>query len=464
MRFGTRLVLYYSLTSVVVLLFVGIVVVKSIESYWINQVEVQLSEQNAIVQDYIKQVFLFEKEKTNELSENNAKLIASNLSSGIGQLMLYSNDLKLLSGLVDVFEHPDFNMKEFESEVLQPAQNGVRLNYIQNNIYYLASPIEKDGKAIGVLVINYKLDLLNLIIQKIVFILCLGAAAFCLVIIILSILISRKMVVPIKKLVSTTEKYARREFTMVNIDRTDELGQLSKSINDMGMQLKEHINQQKKFISNVSHEIRTPLAAIKGYTEYLSDEVMGEPEMDKVIFHLKHETERLTNMVNDLLQMARLDAYQENFTFSKVNLSNVVEEILGRMNDRAASKNIELSSTIKAGIFVDADKDKLAQVLVNLLDNSIKYSPDDSRVRIDVSAEDNYSTVTIADQGIGIPEGEFSKVFDRFYRAGNVKGIAGTGLGLAISKEIIEKHHGQIILDHSKEGGTEATIVLPMGK
>lgn len=464
MKFGTRMVLYYSLISVIVLLIVGFAAIRSIEYLWINKVDQQLTEQNAVVQDYIKQVFLFERQTNNELTEKNAKMVASNVSSGVGQLLIYNNKLELLNGLVDIFEHQDFNMNEFKTKVLEPSVNGRIINYKQNNIYYFASPIEKDGKVLGVLVINYKLNLLNLIIQRVVLILCIGAAVFCIVIIMLSILISRKLVVPIKELVCTTENYAKRDFTIVNIDRDDELGQLSKSINDMGMQLKEHIERQKQFVSNVSHELRTPLAAIKGYSEYLADEVMGDPSLDKVIFHLNNETIRLTNLVNDLLQMSRLDSYQESFSFSKMNLSAMVSGIVERMVDRAASRGIVFHSNIQSDVYINGDWDKLVQVVVNILDNSLKYSPDNCQIEINLTTVDGFTYLSIIDKGIGIPKEDLHKVFDRFFRASNSRGINGTGLGLAICKEIIEKHNGRITIDSPDEGGANVSLRLPLTK
>ncbi len=462
MKFSTRLVLYYSLTSVVVLLIVGLFVLKSIESYWIDKVDQQLVEQNDTVQDYIKQVFLFEKNSTNELNEQNAKFVGANLSSGIGQLLIYNNDLQLLSGLVDVFEHPDFDMSEFQNKVLLPAQQGETVTYIQNNIYYFSAPVEMNGKTIGIVVINYKLDLLNLILNKVVLFLCIGACIFCLIIIILSIFISRKLVIPIKKLVATTEKYAKRDFEIVSIDRHDELGQLSKSINDMGMQLKDHIDRQKQFVSNVSHELRTPLAAIKGYSEYLADELIGDPSLDKVVFHLNNETSRLTNMVNDLLQMSRMDSFKEQFNLEKVNLSFLINEGVEKMRERASSHGVQLITNIYPNVFIVADRDKIIQVIVNLLDNAIKYSDENTSVKTSLTANNTHAIVTVADEGIGIPEDDLTKVFDRFYRASNVKGITGTGLGLAISHEIIEKHNGQISMDNADKGGTEVTLILPL--
>ncbi len=462
MKFGSRLVLYYSLTSMVVMLIVGIFVLKSIEAYWLNTVDQQLIEQNETVQDYIKQVFLFEQQKSNELTEANAKMVTANLSSGIGQLQIYDTNLKLLSGLVDVFEHPDFNMKEFQTSVLQPAKTGNVVNYVQDNIYYFASPIEMDGEQIGVLVINYKFDLLDLILNKVIYILCIGAAIFCFIIILLSVFISRRIVMPIKKLLITTENYAKRDFTIVNTSRNDELGQLSNSINDMGMQLKDHIDRQKQFISNVSHEIRTPLAAIKGYSEYLADEVIGDADLEKAVFHLNNETVRLTSLVNDLLQVSRLDSCQENFIFNKIDFSSVLLDTVEHMRDRASKHGVEFTSNISSAVFINGDKDKLVQVLVNVLDNCIKYSPADSRVEIRLSTHSRYAELTITDQGIGIPKDALEKVFERFYRASNTKGITGTGLGLAICREIIERHNGKIAMENIATGGTVVKIILPL--
>jgi signal transduction histidine kinase len=382
------------------------------------------------------------------------------LSSGIGQIQIYNTDIKLLSGLVDVFEHPDFNINEFQSKVLLPAQKGNQVNSIQNNIYYYASPIVINDKKIGILVISYKLDLLNVILNKVIYILCIGAVAFCFIIIILSVYISRKMVVPIKRLVAITDNYAKRDFTIIDICRSDELGQLSKSINDMGLQLKDYINRQKQIISNISHEIRTPLTAIKGYSEYLAAEVSGNPDLDKAVYHLNNETTRLTSLMNDFLQLSRLDSFQENFTFSKINFSRILLDTVEGMKDRAFNHGIKFDINIKSDVFITGDQDKLIQVIVNVLDNSIKYSHIDSRVEIKLTTVNKYALLTIVDQGIGIPKDDIEKVFDRFYRASNVKGITGTGLGLAISKEIIDKHEGKITMENSKEGGTEVKLTL----
>ncbi|OPX43353.1 sensor histidine kinase YycG [Ruminiclostridium hungatei] len=462
MKFSTRMVLYYSMTSVVVLLIVGAVVIKSIETYWINKVDQQLAAQDTMVQDYINQVFLFEKNSTKELNEQNAKMVSANLSSGVGQLLIYDRDLRLLSGLVDIFEHPDFRMDAFQKEVLLPAQKGDTVNYIQNNIYYYASPAKIDGRNSGIIVISYKLDLLNLILNKAIVILCMGAAIFCLVILILSILISRRLSVPIKRLVITTGKYAKRDFELVEISRNDELGQLGRSINDMGMQLKDHIDRQKQFVSNVSHELCTPLAAIKGYTEYLADEVMGDPGLDKVIFHLDNETSRLTNLVNDLLQMSRMDSFNEKFSFQKLNLSDLLTETAEKMRDRASGHKIDLCCGIDRNIHIEADRDKLVQVLVNLLDNAIKYSREKTSVEVRLASDSEYAVITVADGGIGIPEEDLDKVFDRFYRSQNASGIPGTGLGLSICKEIIERHKGEIYICRTETGGTEVRVLLPL--
>ncbi len=461
MKFSTRMVLYYSMTSVLVLLIVGAVVIKSIESYWISKVDQQLAEQNIMVQDYINQLFLFEKNSIKELNEQNAKMVSANLSSGVGQLLIYDRDLRLLSGLVDIFEHPDFRMDDFQKEVLLPAQKGDTVNYIQNNICYYASPAKIDGRNSGIVVISYKLDLLNLILNKVILILCMGAAIFCLVILVLSIFISRRLSVPIKKLVITTEKYAKRDFELVDMTRNDEFGQLGRSINDMGLQLKEHIDRQKQFVSNVSHELCTPLAAIKGYTEYLADEVMGDPSLDKVIFHLDNETSRLTNLVNDLLQMSRMDSFNEKFSFHKLDLRALLAETTEKMRVRASEHGIELRCRLERNIHIEADRDKLVQVLVNLLDNAIKYSREKTSVEVGLAAEGEYAVITVSDEGIGIPEEDLHEVFDRFFRSQNASGIPGTGLGLSICKEIIEGHRGEICMSRKEAGGTEVRVLLP---
>jgi len=289
MKFRTRLIVFYLAAAIVSMVIIGAAAWGSLELYKKKTVESQLTEQSSLIFAYIRQVFLFQEASQTEINPDSAKIIAGNLSSGIGQVELYGKSLQLLCNPVEIEEESSFKPDQYKKVVLEPALKGDKVLTTKNNIVYYSVPIMNKGNTAGVLVIIYRLDLLNEYLKNVLNVLFVGAIVFCLLIVIISIYISKKIVKPIDQLVETTERYAKRDFTVLELNRNDELGRLSKSINSMGSQLYEYIGRQKQFISNISHEIRTPLTAIKGYSEFLYDEVSGDADTEAALNHLKNE-------------------------------------------------------------------------------------------------------------------------------------------------------------------------------
>ncbi len=462
MKFRTRLIKFYLVSAIISIMIIGIAILGSLEMYKTKTVKSQLTEQSNLIFSYIKQVFLFEKEGTTELSDQTAKLIAGNLSSGIGQVQIYDKKFRLQCNPVEIEKESSFNDDQYLKYILKPALSGKTVYKTKNKVVYYSVPIVYKTETIGVLVIIYKLDLLNVFLDNVLYILVVGAFAFFGLIIVISIYLSKKIVEPINQLVETTQRYAQRDFTLVELNRDDELGQLSKSINSMGSQLQEYISRQKQLISNVSHEIRTPLTAIKGYSEFLYDEIAGNPDTESALMHLNSETSRLEKLVNDLLNLSKLDSFQESFVFSKTNYSNLLKDTLEKQKVKADKNNIVILSSIKPDIFINADPEKIVQVVVNILDNAIKYSRSGGTIELLLNTQEEYAVLEVIDQGIGIPEEDLKNIFKRFHRASNTKGISGTGLGLSISKIIIDKHKGDIQIQSAVNSGTKVKLQIPV--
>jgi signal transduction histidine kinase len=229
----------------------------------------------------------------------------------------------------------------------------------------------------------------------------------------------------------------------------------------MGSQLYEYIGRQKQFISNISHEIRTPLTAIKGYSEFLYDEVSGDTDTEAALHHLKNEAERLEKLVSQLLDLSRHDSFQDSFVFVKTNFSNLLNDTIKRMENKAAGNKLRIESKISPDLFINADPEKIVQVVVNILDNAIKYSYQGSTIEAEMFPENNNAVFIVKNVGIGIPKEDMKNIFERFYRASNTNGITGTGLGLAISNIIIEKHKGEISIESIQNKGTLVKIIIP---
>lgn len=226
-------------------------------------------------------------------------------------------------------------------------------------------------------------------------------------------------------------------------------------------------NMQMDFVANVSHELKTPLTTIKSYTETLLDGALEDRETAESFLKIVDgETDRMTRLVKDLLQLSRMENNQEKWNMKEGNIISLLKAAVTKVELSAAAKHQYLNCLFdgEKRIAVVMDKDRIEQVILNILSNAINYTQEGGRIDIDLVKEDKEVRIIIADNGIGIPEDEQSRVFERFFRVDKARSrsMGGTGLGLAISKQIVEEHSGRIELV-SKEGkGTTFTVVLPL--
>ena len=226
-------------------------------------------------------------------------------------------------------------------------------------------------------------------------------------------------------------------------------------------------NMQMDFVANVSHELKTPLTTIKSYTETMLDSCPEDPELSKSFLQIiDSEADRMARLVRDLLQLSRLEYKQEEMHKQDINLTEILESAVTKVWLQAQGKKQQMNRLFDPGgvATIYADKDQVEQVLLNVLSNAIKYTEPGGRIDIDLRLESSQVNTTIKDNGVGIPEEDVSRVFERFFRVDKARSRAmgGTGLGLAISKQIVENHEGKILLD-SKEGkGTTVTLQFPL--
>ncbi|SFD70538.1 PAS/PAC sensor signal transduction histidine kinase [Lentibacillus persicus] len=222
---------------------------------------------------------------------------------------------------------------------------------------------------------------------------------------------------------------------------------------------------RREFVSNVSHELRTPLTTMRSYIEALTEGAWEDKEIaPRFLDVTQKETDRMIRMVNDLLQLSRMDNKSESLQSEQVDFISFLHQVIDRF-EMNVSERIELKRDLPNGKYdVWIDKDKMIQVLDNIISNAIKYSPEGGTIYFKVSKQRSQMLVSIADEGTGIPYDKVDKIFDRFYRADKARSrkLGGTGLGLSITKEIIEAHHGDIWAK-SKEGkGTTILFTLPL--
>ena len=228
--------------------------------------------------------------------------------------------------------------------------------------------------------------------------------------------------------------------------------------------------ERRLFVSNVSHELRTPLTSVKSYLEALDEGALYEPVAPDFIKVSLDETNRMMRMVTDLLHLSRIDNATSHLDVELINFTAFITFILNRFDKIRAQDQEKKYELVRdypiTSVWIEIDTDKMTQVIDNILNNAIKYSPDGGKITVSMKTTDDQMILSISDQGLGIPKEDLPKIFDRFYRVDKARSRAqgGTGLGLAIAKEIIKQHNGFIWAKSEYGKGSTFTIVLPYDK
>lgn len=223
--------------------------------------------------------------------------------------------------------------------------------------------------------------------------------------------------------------------------------------------------ERREFVSNVSHELRTPLTTMKSYLEALDDGALEDRQLGpKFLSVAQTETERMIRLVNDLLKLSKMDRRDEQLHFARIDFIEFFHQIIDRFD---MTKNEEIAFVRKLPdkqIYIRMDKDKMTQVIDNVISNALKYSPDGGTVTFEVNELYRHLHVTITDEGVGIPKANVSRIFERFYRIDKARSrrLGGTGLGLAIAKEMVHAHGGEIWAESEWNNGTSIHLTLPV--
>ena len=240
-------------------------------------------------------------------------------------------------------------------------------------------------------------------------------------------------------------------------------------LHDTTEQEKEE-RERRLFVSNVSHELRTPLTSVKSYLEALDEGALSEPVAPDFIKVSLDETNRMMRMVTDLLHLSRIDNATSHLDVELINFTAFITFILNRFDQirgQDEEKKYELVRDYPiTSVWIEIDTDKMTQVIDNILNNAIKYSPDGGKITVSMKTTDDQMILSISDQGLGIPKQDLPRIFDRFYRVDRARSRSqgGTGLGLSIAKEIIKQHKGFIWAKSEYGKGSTFTIVLPYDK
>lgn len=452
----------YAVAGILPLLLLASTLLHSVQGYFVEERRKELlSQANVISGQLTSARFLFEETGRTDLEE--MMLEASQ-----------SEDYRIMvldSSCVVVYDtgYENTGKTFLLSEVIQALQDKDTAREQENGTVYAAASITgaADRRAGVVLIVDDMQDVHDTV-GDIGSASYLVLAAVLIVVITIMVAISKVFTEPVKNLIGVIQKMSEGHFEQrvkVNDKIHNEVVDLAIACNQMADQLEKVESTRQQFVSNVSHELKTPLSSVK----VLSESILLQEDVPKEMYveflhDINSEVDRMTAIINDLLTLVKLDQKEIPLNFKEGDLNQLMADIAKRLQPLADAKEIELKMDYLKEIKADMDEMKLSLAISNLIDNAIKYTPEKGIVRVTLDADHQHAFITVADTGIGIPEDEVNRIFERFYRVDKTRDreTGGTGLGLSITHSTIMMHNGSIKVTSKEEEGTTILVRIPL--
>ncbi len=388
---------------------------------------------------------------------------------GMGMGHGFAHRGHMMMGNQDVM--PDIELTEILKG--QIVINRIRSEYLNTEVLSVGVPIVIDNQAAGAVLLQAPILTIDNRLRVLQYTSLYAAAAGIVLAAMLSLFLSRSLVRPILEINKAAQDMAGGQYDrQVHIKTNDEIGMLADSFNKLSGELQDKIAElerldqtRRDFVANVSHELRTPLTIIQGFNEALLDG-MAKTEEDKkrYLTNIHHEILRLRRLVDDLLDLRRLEIGQIKVQFVPVDIVKLIERVADVIKPLAREKGIAFEhNSSNVSLTVNADADRLYQVLINLLDNALRVTKRGGKITVDVQEKSDVINISVTDTGPGIDPNEIPLIWERFYKVNKsrTRKGSGTGLGLAISKKIIELHGGTIEVSSELGKGSTFSFKIP---
>lgn len=386
-----------------------------------------------------------------------------------GRVMVIDNEFHIIKDTYDL----DTNKTIISKEVIESYYGQEIKKYDAENRYIeltvpLSRPVEQTGatEVLGVMLVSVSTDSINLNMEYlarnayVIQLICAVAAVF------LAVILSIQLVKPFHKMSKSIDeiKTGYGEDALSVNDYTETI-EICKKFNEMLGRMKVLDDSRQEFVSNVSHELKTPMTSIK----VLADSLVGQENVPVELYQefmqdITVEIDRENKIITDLLSLVKLDKKAADLNIAEVDINEMLENILKRLNPIASVKHVELVLESFRPVVAEIDEVKLSLAFSNLIENGIKYNVENGYVHVKLDADHKYFFVTVTDSGIGIPEESIDKIFERFYRVdkSHSREIGGTGLGLAITRSAIVMHRGAIKVKSEEHKGTTFSVRIPL--
>ncbi|MEC1180110.1 HAMP domain-containing sensor histidine kinase [Metasolibacillus meyeri] len=355
-----------------------------------------------------------------------------------------------------------------EREQLLKGQTVTKVGYekrFDRPIISVILPFTEYNRLEGIIYVYYPLTKISELATTDVGLLIGGAALFSLFVAFFIAQGLRRIMRPLHDVQRAAEKMSEGHYeARVNVASKDEVGQLAEAFNQMAQAIQQEDEQQKTFLATVSHELRTPISYVKGYSEAIGQNYMTEEEQREAIQLIAREAGRMERLTNELLQLARTTQEQEELELYPIALAETVREVTAILHGAAQMKQIEINEMLDEELIVLGDEEKLKQILINILENALRYSSTGSKVQITTVAEEQYAIIAIKDTGIGIPAEDLPHITERFYRVNKARSRSdgGSGLGLSIVEQLVKLHKGQLTIESELGKGTYVYVKIPL--
>lgn len=472
LRIQHKMVILFSVIIFAGLISLLIVSYRITEVNMLQTVKTDMIAAKKSLDIYINQYFLLSNREPGETSlSDESEGLSRQLSADLGsEVRLYDRDGNQLGG----------GASDSEGEELDAAQRGeiaYNIHFSENRATAaLAYPLEAGGKTYGI--VRYQKDYSQLYTASLRFkqTIQIFAAAIFLIVFVSSILISRQITKPVRQLSKSSQQVYAGDYNIdIRVSSRDEIGELAGMFKKMVQKIREQIRiieqerdalkkaqaQNKVFFDNATHEMKTPLTTIIGYAQIIKENGFTEREFfERGLDSIIREGKRLNQTVIEMLTLAQASSAQTEYRMEPVNLGELVLETSEELQIKAAKYGIRIQTSAQDKLYVMGDRNRLKEVIINLLDNAINYGRVNSAVRVDVFKEGEAPILQVADQGEGIHPAQLEHIFEPFYRVPGRKGRehGSAGLGLAIVKGIVAKHGGSIQVKSNINEGTTVTV------
>lgn len=380
------------------------------------------------------------------------------------QVEIFDANGSLLMDSIGIKDHKLINAPDVSKALKGESARWIgNVDYYDNKVMAVSYPLVIDGDIIGVIRFITSLEAIDGVITNIMIIFSVISIAVLIVGVVLSVILANSIINPIKYLNEVAEKMGSGNLSVrSNIDSKNEIGQLSNTLNFMANEISKREQLKNEFISSVSHELRTPLTAIKGWTITLNNDETDKETLKLGFQIIEKETDRLSLMVEELLDFSRLINEKVTLELKSVNIKEFINHIETFMCPRALKENINLKFITEADGNMYMDSNRLKQVFINLLDNSFKFTESEGSIIFTTTKFNDKIKFVIEDNGCGISEEDLPHVKQKFFKGKNSK--SQNGIGLSICDEIIKLHDGVFNI-YSKLGiGTKVEIIIPINR